>query len=242
MNGKHEIIEQLRRDIRSLETNRSCTVRQPSQVELGPINQAFQDKRFPLGAMHEFRCNEMKNLAATQGFIAAILGYLLKDGTAGVWIGPVKTMLPTALLHYGIKPDHVFFVDASSDKEVLYIMEELLKCPDFVAVVGQLRDLDLTASRRLQIALKQSHVTGFIIRYQPRRQQATSSYCKWQITTLPGFKEPDRPGVGAFHWQVKLEKTLYGRPGSWTMAWKRKHFVSTQSPATYAPSVHRKAG
>lgn len=41
------------------------------------------------------------------------------------------------------------------------VMEEALKCGGLAAVVGEVQDISFTASRRLQLAVEQSGVTGF---------------------------------------------------------------------------------
>ena len=93
-------------------------------------------------------------------------------------------------------------------------MEEALKYDGLAAVIGEIDELSFTASRRLQLAVEQSRVTGFVIRRHSNSLHTTASVARWKITSLPS--EPgDIPGVGFPRWNVELLKVRNGKPGQW---------------------------
>ena len=72
-------------------------------------------------------------------------------------------------------------------------MEEALKCAGLAAVIGELPELSFTTSRRFQLAVEQSRVTGFILRSNPRNLQPNACVSRWKIKSLPSFLKTDSP-------------------------------------------------
>jgi protein ImuA len=64
-------------------------------------------------------------------------------------------------------------------------VEEALRCNRLAAVVAEIGELSFTASRRLQLAVEQSRVTGFILRLKPRNLTSTACVTRWRVTSLP---------------------------------------------------------
>jgi protein ImuA len=75
-----------------------------------------------------------------------------------------KTIFPPGLKMFGIEPANIIFLELQKSKDILWVMEEALKCIGVAAVVGEISDLSFTLSRRLQLAVEQSGVMGFILR------------------------------------------------------------------------------
>lgn len=224
--AKSAIIDQLRKDILPLEGYRTSLGNPAIDIGLGPIKNAFPGKQFPLGAIHEFITNSAENTAATSGFIAGLLSTLMKKGGIALWIGNGKKIFPPALKTFGIAPDKIVFVSLKKEKELLWTIEEALKCEGLAAVVGVIPELNFTNSRRLQLAVEQSKVTGFIIRHNPKNIIASSFVARWHITTLPGEVMSNLPGVGFPAWHVSLIKVRNGKPGDWPVVFaggKFKH-------------------
>ena len=94
-------------------------------------------------------------------------------------------------------------------------MEEALKCTGIAAVIGDMQELSFTNSRRLQLAVEQSQVTGFVFRRNPRHLDTTACVTRWKISSLPSELKEGMPGVGFPRWNVELLKVRNGRPGKW---------------------------
>jgi len=221
MSVQQDIIHRLQREILQLQGSRPPA---PGQVDLdmGPINTAFPNKTFPTGAIHEFICPRPADEAATAGFTTGLISGLMQMGGVCVWISAGRKIYPPGLKIFGVAPDRVIFMDMRSEKEVLWVMEEALKCEGLAAVVGELRELGMTASRRYQLAVEQSRVTGLIIRQQPRQLYPNAAVARWHVTHLPS--RADIPGVGFPRWHIQLSRIRNGHPGSWEVGWQAGRF------------------
>jgi protein ImuA len=179
------------------------------------IKNAFPNEAFPLGAVHEFIAAGVEDAAATTGFITGILSSIMRSAGAFIWISGSQSVFPPALKSFGIRPEKVIFIHLKKEREILWAMEEALKCKGLSAVIGEVQDVSFTASRRLQLAIEQSQVIGFIVRHNPRSLNTSACLARWKITSLPSELPADMPGVGFPRWNVELLKVKNGRPGSW---------------------------
>ncbi len=221
---KKEIINQLKKDLLALQGIHRPGLRQV-RAGLGPLEAAFPGKVFPTGAIHEFISAETESAAATNGFIAAITARLMQQGGACLWISNRRLVYPPALTQFGLSPERIIFIDLLRAKDTLWAIEEALKCESLAAVVGEIRDLSFTESRRLQLAVENSQVTGFIHRHRPRSENTVACLTRWKIKPLPGFTEEDLPGLGHPRWDIRLLKVRNGRPGQWEFAWTPEGFI-----------------
>jgi protein ImuA len=228
--SKADIIARLQRDILQMQGFKSIHANPSMHLGLGIINESFPNAVFPLGAMHEFMANRPEDAAASCGFIAGIVSGLMKQGGASIWISASRTLFPPALKAFGIEPDKIIFIDLQREKDLLWAMEEALKCDGLAAVIGEIKELSFVASRRLQLAVEQSQVTGFILRCNARNIGTTACISRWQITSLPSMLEGGMPGVGFPRWQVQLLKIRNGKPGAWDIEWAggKFHLIAQQ--------------
>ncbi len=240
MSSKAEIRAQLQREILALQGFRPAPSGAMDELGLGRINRAFPHGRFPMGALHEFLCAGPEEAAASAGFLSGLLGTIMQKGPV-VWVAPRPCVFPPALKQYGVDPERVLFVEGAKDREALWIVEEALKCKSVSAVVGEIRELDFTASRRMQLAMEQSGVTAFLLRRQPRNM-ATAFVARWQVRSLPSLVEEGLPGVGFPRWEVELLKVRNGQPGRWELEWVEGSFRHATRLAALTGLHTRKTG
>jgi protein ImuA len=223
LNGSQSnTITTLKSDILRMEGLRpACS---PIDIGLGPICESFPNGSFPLGAVHEFISSLPEETASTSGFISGILSSLMGDNGTALWISASRTIYPPALNLFGVRPDRVVFVDLKKDKEVMWVMEEALKCGALTAVVGEMKEISFTESRRLQLAVEQSQVTGFIVRHSAK-MNSTACVSRWRITPLASELIDDLPGVGFPQWRVELLRMRNGRSGVWDLRWINGRFT-----------------
>jgi protein ImuA len=233
---KQYILAQLQKEILPLQGYKS-PAGNTVELGLGPIAAAFPNGRFPTGAVHEFLSADVEQAAATGGFVAGVLGGLMRGKGVCIWIGCGRTVFPPALRLFGVEPDRVIFIDLKREKDGHWAMEEALKCEGLAAVVGELREIDFTASRRLQLAVEQSRVTGLLLRPEPKKQNTTACVARWKIKPLPSALEEEMPGVGFPRWKVELLKIRNGRPGSWDMEWSGGGFKEVSPIDAVAPAL-----
>jgi protein ImuA len=241
---KADIIARLQREILPLQGYKSSYTNNDLDIDCGPIKKAFPEARFPLGAIHEFiSTTSAKGTPATGGFVSGILAGLMRHGGTALWISSSRTVFPPALSSFGIAPDKIIFIDLQKERDVLWTMEEALKCNGVVAVIGEMQQLDFTVSRRLQLAVEQSRVTGFVLRRGMANLSATASIARWKITSLQSEVPDEMPGVGFPRWKVELIKVRNGKPGIWIIEWKAGRFCYVSNADTVLqPMPQRKTG
>lgn len=220
---KQDVIAGLKKEILSLQGYKHAG-NSERRVSLGPIDNAFPNQTFPIGAVHELISQSATDVAATNGFISAILGQLMQRGGAVLWISNRRKVYPPALKAFGIAPEQIIFVDLWRNKEVLWATEEALKCGVLSAVVTELKELSFTESRRLQLAVEQSSVTCFVHRQETRNENAVACVSRWKIKPLPSELTGGLPGVGLPKWHVQLLKIRSGVPGVWHIEWSGGQF------------------
>ena len=215
INVKANIIAQLKKELLPLQGYKGMARSDALDEKLGNLKNAFPGNCFPLAAIHEFVLNDNMNAAASNGFIAALLAPLIKTETSVLWICNEQPIFPVALHSFGIYPQKIIFVKVNSSKEILWVLEEALKCTGLKAVVANVKELSFTASRRLQLAVEQSQVSGFIINNGTSGLGISAAIARWKISSLPSFIEAGLPGVGLARWNVELLKVRNGQPSQW---------------------------
>jgi protein ImuA len=236
---KQDIIMQLRKDILLLQGFKPPAAG-VVDVGLGSITAAFPNAVFPTGAIHEFISTGPENAAASGGFVAGLTGSLMGSGGACVWITSSRKVFPSGLKTFGIEPDRVIFVDVKKEKEVLWVMEEALKCEGLAVVICEIPEVSFTASRRLQLAVEQSHVTGFLVRHNPRKLNTIACIARWKVSPLASKPITGMPGVGFPRWNVELERIRNGQPGTWQMEWSAGRFQPVIKAIPALPQEERR--
>ena len=213
---KADIITQLRNDIFRMQGFKRLRSDEIIRPRLGIIDNNFPGGCFPLGAVHEFIYSNNESKAASSGFISYLLSSLMKQGSVCIWINSSETIFPPGLKSFGAEPDKVVFVTVQREKDVLWVLEEALKCEGIAAVVADVKQMSFTVSRRLQLAVEQSRVTGFII-CKTKQAVTNTLVSRWRITSLRSALENELPGIGFPRWNIELLKIRNGMPGCWQM-------------------------
>jgi len=223
LSGKKEIIKQLKEKILSLEGFNTGPDSRLLDFGLGPMNAAFPGGAFPVGAIHELISPTEACAAAANGFLAGLLSTLMKKGGVCLWISARRKLFAPTLKFFGVEPHRVIFIDVKREKEALWVMEQGLKCNSLAAVVAELRDISFAESRRLQLAVETSKVTGFLHRQRPRMANTLACVSRWEVRPLAS-RTVGLPGVGFPCVEVELAKIRNGRPGIWQFEWKNGAF------------------
>ncbi|MBP8232122.1 MAG: damage-inducible protein [Rhizorhabdus sp.] len=174
------------------------------------------------GALHEIAGGGEQAVfgAAPTSFTAGIAARLAGQV---LWCMRQRDLHAPALSQAGLGPDRVIYVDAAGDQQVLQAMEEGLRCRGLGAVVGELSTLDMTASRRLQLAAADTGVMALALRrWRDARsadaygRQPTAATTRWRVTPVPSRALPV-PGVGRPVWHVELMRCRGAGARSWIM-------------------------
>ena len=228
--SKPDIVAELQKKILCMQ-GQNFSKNNALNLALGPMKESFPNASFPLGTVHEFLSERKEQHASTSGFIAGLLSLIMSDSGAAIWISRSRTLFPPALKHFGIEPERFIFLDVKNEKDVVWAMEESLKCNALAAVVGEIRQIDFTATRRLQLAVEQSKATGFVIRNDTAQINASAFVSRWKISPLQSEAE-DFPGIGFPKWKVELLRMRNGKSNSWNLIWADGRFMHLHSSLT----------
>lgn len=177
-----------------------------------------------LGRWHEAvgEGMEIETAAAAGAFIAALAAPLATRG-AVVWVMRRRDLYAPGLAGLGFPAERLIQVRAPSEAEALAALEDALGAAGVIAAIGEVEDLDLTASRRLQLACERHGAIGFVIRRRlfgggkTAPSMAGAAATRWRIAPAPSQPAPGEPGLGPPRWRVELERCRGGRTGAWIM-------------------------
>jgi protein ImuA len=207
-------------------------VRPVAPLGLAALDAALPGGGLPLGALHEIE-GERAELddGVTTGFCLALLARLEKTANTRrpiLWIARQGDLYPAALGGEGLDPRRFLLVRARSDAEVLWAMEEGLRCARLAAVVGEVDGLDRLAGRRLQLAAEASRtetggVAAFALhrRFRPPRRgrAASAALSRWRVTAAPSNDDLGESFLGRPRWRLDLLRCRGAAPGSWQVEW-----------------------
>jgi protein ImuA len=231
--GKALGLAALRDRVRRIEQGAVAGSRRPvAPLGLDVLDAALPGGGLPLGALHEIEGERAEwDDGVALGFCLALLARMEhafpKAGQIPpkniLWASRQGDLYPPALAGQGLDPGRFLLVRARSDAEVLWALEEGLRCRRLAAVVGEVDGLDRLAGRRLQLAAEGNGVTAFALhrRFRPRRQgrAASAALSRWRVTAASSRDEQDPTFIGRPRWRLDLLRCRGAAPGSWQVEW-----------------------
>jgi protein ImuA len=184
------------------------------------------------GALHELAPAAPVHLAAASGFAVALAALMSAPRGELLWIatdfaaGETGGPYGPGLALFGLEPAHIVFLRVPRAADVLWAMEEGLRCRALACVVAELTGegeaADLTATRRLSLAARQGfggHGVGFGLLVRHRATAAPSAAAtRWEIAA--SASRPDAfGGLGRARFELTLCKNRRGPSGRWIVDW-----------------------
>ena len=174
-------------------------------------------------ALHEIAAARESAMAAATGFALA-LASRIGNVRAVLWIaedfGLSENGAPygPGLDDLDLAPERLVTVAAAKSRDVLWAMEEALRCRAVGAVVGEVRTdrLDLHASRRLSLAAGRRGAFAFLLRTAPGAE-ASAAVTRWVVDAAPSSVNAAGPGPPRL--SVHLTRNRRGPVGSWVVEW-----------------------
>lgn len=124
------------------------------------------------------------------------------------------------LAAFGLSPGAVLLVRVRRPQDVMFVMEEGLKCPGLAAVLGEVLApvLEaLTATRRLSLAARGRPVLGLLVRHTAAAEPCAAA-SRWVLSPLPSPAPDGLGGLGPPRGRVQLVRNRFGPPGAWPLA------------------------
>ncbi len=159
-----------------------------------------------------------------------------------------------------LDPARLILVETARADDVLWAMEEGLRCGALTAVLGEVFDTDLVATRRLQLAAEKSGVPALLLRRRgapaATSSGVTAATTRWRVASAPSAPVRDRQGrlveaLGSPRWRLELLRNRFGDPSradipSWTVEWNDETgdlaVVSAPVDRSQGPPVERLVG
>jgi protein ImuA len=165
------------------------------------------------GCIHEIKSRSLANAIA---FSAVLSSRLATDQGNVLYIASNLSLHPLGLLPYGVNLNRMLHVSTRRSPDLVWTVMEALRCPQVSAVIALTSGLDLTESRRLQLAAEASGATGFLLGSAASAPIA-SPVTRWRISSVvdKSHRRFDEPV-----WALDLLYCRGGRPGKWVLEWR----------------------
>ena len=119
----------------------------------------------------------------------------------------------------------LIMVDLSRASDVLWAMEDGLRCRALGAVIGEVWGdppaLDFTATKRLALRAEAAEVTCWLVR-RAASPDLSAARDRWRIGALPSSAHPHDPQApGDPRWALDLFRSRRSKPGKWVATYER---------------------
>ncbi len=119
----------------------------------------------------------------------------------------------------------VICVEVSRPVDVLWALEEGLRCTALGLVVGEVWGdpgaLDFTATKRLAMRSEHYKVPCWLVR-RSASPDLSAARNRWRVVSLPSLTHPEDPKApGDPRWKVELFRSRDQRPGTWVARYDR---------------------
>jgi protein ImuA len=185
------------------------------------------------GALHEIAAVSEAHLAAATGFALGLVSsrrllWIAEDmalAESGAPYGP-------GLDAFGLLPERLLTVAATRPHDLLWAMEEALRCRAIGAVIGELRhgEIDAVAVRRLSLAAAESGALTLLLRAAAPNDASTAA-TRWIVGAAPNAR-----------FAVELVRNRRGPLGSWILEWSDSDecfLLATPAQPVAAPALDR---
>jgi protein ImuA len=256
--GPAALIDRLRQKLRAVETATGLGVDCAGAIALGipPIDAALGGG-LATGALHEIAAARETETAAASGFALALAARSRREarggsqdagtGAAVVWIAEDLSLAENGapygpgLDEAGIAPERLLMVTAARGREVLWAMEEALRCRAVGAVIGEIRarGVDVVATRRLSLAAAAGNTLALLLRTAPDEEPSAAA-TRWIVGAAPSSPSPH--GVGPPRLAARLVRNRRGHLGAWSVEWnsvEQRFNLATHSEPLARPAPDR---
>jgi protein ImuA len=226
------LITRLRQTLSSVERTTGLTGTCAPPVELGiaAIDAALAGG-LAGGALHEFAAEREASAPAASAFALALAARATGRARhrALLWIAEDLSLCENGIPYgpgldaLGIAPEGLITVAAPRARDVLWTMEEALRCRALAAVIGEVRAgrIDQVATRRLSLAAAAGDTIGVLLRITP--DDAPHAFAtRWTIGAAPSSVSAaagSSCGIGPPRLSVRLVRNRRGQLGAWIVEW-----------------------
>ena len=190
------------------------------------------------GALHEVAAVSEAHLAAATGFAIGLV-----SSRRLLWIAEDMALAESGAPHgpgldaFGLFPEQLLTVAAARPHDLLWAMEEALRCRAVAAVIGEWRHgaIDMVAMRRLSLATAERGALALLLRAAPADDASTAA-TRWIVGAAPSFGNENARFV------AHLVRNRRGPTGSWILEWSdsdERFLLATPAQPVAAPALDR---
>ena len=201
---------------------------------------ASLDRALARGRVHEVYAAEPDDAAAAIGFAMALATGFSDEGQhPALWLRQVRAMRLGGVLQaqgwaeLGGAPGTALLSVVPEAMALLRATVDALRCPALGVVIaeswGAMRELDLTASRRLALAAEKSGVPLLLLRIDAV-PVPSAAQTRWEVASAPSQALPGHaPGGPVF--DITLLRQKSGPCGmNWRLEWDRDRRIFREAP------------
>ena len=218
-------IAALRAQLRAGEARgKGANARPPLPLGLAAIDRTLPWGGLPRGCLHEILAADAS--AAAAAFAAVLMARCAGQGGHVLWCRRRRGLYAPGLAGVGLDPARLLMVHVESEADVLWVMEEALRCPALAAVLGETTALAPIGLRRLQLAAEAGGGTALLLRPGLAAAAAAWAVTRWQVGAVPGIAGVAAgtaagiplPGIRN-RWRLELLRCRGGLAGTWVVDW-----------------------
>jgi protein ImuA len=147
------------------------------------------------------------------------------------------------LVAFGLTPERLLTVSVARTRDLLWAMEEALRCRAIAAVIGEMRHagIDSVAVRRLSLAAAESGALALLLRATPPDDASTAA-TRWIVGAAHSSPAAEAGGESRTRFAAHLVRNRRGPVGSWIIEWSdsdERFALATHTQPVAAPAPHR---
>jgi protein ImuA len=193
-------------------------------------------------ALHEIAATGEAHLPAAAGFALAVAKRAASSPRL-FWVSEDMALAESGVPHgagldaFGLAPEQLVMVSATHRRDLLWAMEEALRCSATTVVIGEMRAgaIDGVAVRRLSLAAVESGTLALLLRTEPPND-ASTAVTRWVVGATPSTT-PGAPRLAA-----QLVRNRRGPTGTWILEWSDsdgQFILATHAQPLVAPVFDR---
>ena len=197
-------------------------------------------------ALHEIAAARETDVAAASGFVLALAARMTSSrvphtargnswdarndarvsASPVLWIAEDLSFAENGALYgpgldgIGIAPEQLITVAAARGRDVLWAMEEALRCRALGMVIGEMRPrgIDQVATRRLALAAAAGNALGLIL-YTAADDVPSAAVTRWIVGAAAPRDTERSHGIGPPRFLARLVRNRRGPLGTWIVEW-----------------------
>ena len=188
----------------------------------------FRRKRWNASATAKFHA--LSEVFPATAMDAGVVGFAMLGEAAGnapvLWVQDRLSLRETGRVYLpGLTNRQVIRVEVSRPVDVLWAMEEALRCTSLAMVVGEVWGdppaLDFTATKRLALRVERFKVPCWLVRHGGTANLSAARN-RWRVASVPSHPHPHDPNApGDPRWKAELFRSRHQQPGTWLATYDR---------------------